>query len=362
MIFNLYFLNFKFVLIFLIVIQYKIVYSSNSLQILENQFVRVRQIKDLKQFPKIENADYQTVNENTWRLTGTQLNFLDIQLSKENYIIKKANQNFDIISLVLLEDYLSGVLVNEVSIKWPIEALKAQVVVAHSYAIAKIKEQKNNYYQLDSDVSDQVFKYTKSSKAKSIVKSTLNYLLKHKDGSILKAYYHADCGGQTIPASSVWSGAKDSGTATDPWCRTRESNKWSFQVKRIDLKLHSKHLNDLEVNRENIYFQKLALYKDKITKFFLGNNVFLSTQQLRENFGFSNIKNSPLRIEQESDQILFYGQGYGHGAGLCQWGSRAMALEGYNFKQILQHYYSSAELSEINPINQKDQIRLTLNR
>ena len=34
----------------------------------------------------------------------------------------------------------------------------------------------------------------------------------------------------------------------------------------------------------------------------------------------------------------------GHGVGLCQIGAAVMASRGYDYKQILEHYYKGAEI------------------
>ncbi len=41
------------------------------------------------------------------------------------------------------------------------------------------------------------------------------------------------------------------------------------------------------------------------------------------------------------------GAGWGHGVGLCQIGAAAMSNEGYNFKQILAHYYRGANIKTL---------------
>lgn len=40
------------------------------------------------------------------------------------------------------------------------------------------------------------------------------------------------------------------------------------------------------------------------------------------------------------ETLTFKGQGYGHGLGMSQWGARGMAEMGYNYQQIVQHYYN----------------------
>lgn len=44
-----------------------------------------------------------------------------------------------------------------------------------------------------------------------------------------------------------------------------------------------------------------------------------------------------------TSRITFIGQGYGHGVGMSQWGARGMALKGYNYKEIIYHYYNQGK-------------------
>ena len=45
--------------------------------------------------------------------------------------------------------------------------------------------------------------------------------------------------------------------------------------------------------------------------------------------------------------VVFAGKGWGHGVGLCQVGAYGMALRGSTYREILQHYYSGAELTQL---------------
>jgi stage II sporulation protein D len=50
------------------------------------------------------------------------------------------------------------------------------------------------------------------------------------------------------------------------------------------------------------------------------------------------------RVITKSSSFLFIGQGYGHGLGMSQWGVKGMADSGYDYKQILQHYYQNVTI------------------
>lgn len=53
-----------------------------------------------------------------------------------------------------------------------------------------------------------------------------------------------------------------------------------------------------------------------------------------------------VRIVSKTAQFRLHGKGYGHGLGASQFGVRAMALEGYDYRQILQHYFHKDSVIE----------------
>ncbi|QUL53741.1 SpoIID/LytB domain-containing protein [Paenibacillus tritici] len=50
------------------------------------------------------------------------------------------------------------------------------------------------------------------------------------------------------------------------------------------------------------------------------------------------------RVLTGSPGFYFIGWGYGHGLGMSQWGVKGMADKGYDYKQILQHYFSNVTI------------------
>lgn len=57
-------------------------------------------------------------------------------------------------------------------------------------------------------------------------------------------------------------------------------------------------------------------------------------------------KSGDLRVVSKEPQFRLHGKGYGHGLGASQYGARAMALEGYDYKEILQHYFHKDSVIE----------------
>lgn len=298
-------------------------------------WVRIRMFKELTEFPVVAHSNLKQFGEKIWILTGDSLKFNQKHLPTNNFVVRKANGRFDIISVLQFNDYLAGVVSNEMPLGWPLEALKAQAVVARSYALAKINERSHRFYHLESDQNDQVFLMNNSEKAKAAVVETDGIVLRGPSGAVLKAFYHADCGGKTLRASDVWGPSEvDSGTAEDPWCAERKSNQWSFEISKNDF------LNKLKIPKssEPRYFNTAK----QVLTF---NEMNFSIQKLREIFGYFRIRSAAKSVRVSSDRIQISGQGFGHGAGLCQWGTLSLIKQGKSYLDVLKHYYPRAHLS-----------------
>jgi stage II sporulation protein D len=230
------------------------------------------------------------------------------------------------IKIVNFEDYIAGVISKEMPLSWPIEALKAQAVVARNFALFKMGTRQNNSYDLRNDIWDQVFFPTTNSKALQAAKETRTVRLTDELGKTVKTFFHADCGGQTVPAWAVWPGSKSYGVAQDSFCKKRSRSQWSYTVDRAGFMV--------DTTNEKIKAQKFRSKWVSMAQ--------LTMNEIRKTFGFDLIRSHPDEIKIDEDKIVFSGRGYGHGVGLCQWGAMEMARQGYTFKQILAHYYPKA--------------------
>lgn len=270
--------------------------------------VRVRIQKDLTQYPKNLTASFG-------------------QYIRKYEVVHKENGKFDVVEVVPLTHYLAGVVSKEMPLAWPAEALKAQAVVARSYLFTRMSERRDKLFHVENDQMDQVFEWTDSAKAYQVVLATDDVVLS-SNKKVVKTFYHSDCGGQTVPANKVWTGAVDLGTTQDPWCGNRSSNQWSFSVPAVEF-------SQKEVFEAAYFKKKLVRFED------------WGIQKLRQVFGFSKIRSSPDTVEVSEDVVTFTGRGFGHGVGLCQWGSLYMAKKGRTYMDILTHYYPKAEILKI---------------
>ena len=104
-----------------------------------------------------------------------------------------------------LDDYVSGVADKEISYTWPDEAIKAQAVIARTFAYSRYLENKKNRYHIGATDKDQVFKgiYKIHSNIKKNVFSVKDEILAYK-GKPITAYFHSSCGGYTEEPQYVW--------------------------------------------------------------------------------------------------------------------------------------------------------------
>ena len=105
-----------------------------------------------------------------------------------------------------MEQYLYGVVPNEMSNSFPVDALKAQAVCARSYAMAKCSRYATRSYDLGDTSNDQVYHgyASKNLRAIAAVDATAGQVLTY-EGDIIEAFYSSSNGGQTERTGNVWS-------------------------------------------------------------------------------------------------------------------------------------------------------------
>lgn len=266
----------------------------------------------------------------------------------------------DVVGFVPIEEYVASVVGSEVSPKWPLETLKAQAVATRSYTQAVMIERSRRLFHVESDVSDQVYKHLfhsnenlKSDIAKvsqAVVETQSMVLTDPSSKEVIKAFYHADCGGRTLSAKQVGLSPKNYGVAEDPWCANNAKSKWSYEFSGEELQKKLKGLLSVEANSlsglkafldsEGRSVDKLELQTDK-------GNQLISSYDLRRSLGWKNIRSTKFELaKNQQNEYVFKGQGYGHGVGLCQNGSRYLGQKGKKFEEILSHYYPLAQLKK----------------
>jgi stage II sporulation protein D len=120
--------------------------------------------------------------------------------------VVSANNKLQVINLVGLEGYLNGVVPSEMPYYWPPEALKAQAVVARSYALAT---RRSGAFDLYSDTRSQVYRGIDAERlpTNAAVAATAGRVVLY-GGQVAHTYFFSTSGGKTASVLDVWPTAK----------------------------------------------------------------------------------------------------------------------------------------------------------
>jgi stage II sporulation protein D len=112
-----------------------------------------------------------------------------------------------VINVVGVEDYLRGVLKMEVNPQWPFETLKAQAIIARTYALKHVGRHGDQGFDLCATQHCQVYRGVNAEDPRSdkAIAATKGSVLTYK-GALALTPYHSDSGGVTADVSSVWGG------------------------------------------------------------------------------------------------------------------------------------------------------------
>jgi stage II sporulation protein D len=118
-----------------------------------------------------------------------------------------AQKGFTVINEVDVENYIRGILKIEMNPDWPREALKAQAILARTYAVKNRGRFANRGFDLDSTENSQIYRgmNAEDPRTDAAVKDTTGQVLTW-DGKAADIYYHSDSGGATADIAHVWGG------------------------------------------------------------------------------------------------------------------------------------------------------------
>ena len=257
-----------------------------------------------------------------------------------------------LINEIDLEQYLEGLISIELSPRWELTAMKAQAVVARTYALYQKANNSNNPYHLTTSVLHQLYRGIEhaTGKTRQAVKETRGEVLTY-NGAPIMAVYHSCCGGRTEDAENVWSTNKDRPYLKGVFCGActgYDKYFWKLTVPRGTFykKLSQagyaayKDVESLGINRRSNTNRVL-----EITIQGRSGGKAIPCNEFRSLFGFSEMRSTNFIIRETEDGYLnFLGIGNGHGVGMCQWGARFRALRGETYQNILRHYYPGTKL------------------
>jgi stage II sporulation protein D len=271
----------------------------------------------------------------------------------EIVLLRSAEGTLSAINVLDVESYLKGVLVHEISPKWPMDAIKAQAIAARTYALYQKEICIHKPYDLVADTSSQVYGGFSSEKSKTnrAVNFTFGEVLLYRD-KVFPAFFHATCGGMTENASELWKTNIEplAGGRLCSFCTSSPHYYWSASMDFETIRSKLGPLYTLEGKLQNIFVEErnvsgrirsLRLEDDK------GESAVVSAKEFRQMMGLDVVRSTNFTIAVKGSKVVFSGKGWGHGVGLCQWGAFGMSRKGYDYKEILAFYYPGSRVAKI---------------
>ena len=290
------------------------------------------------------------------------------------------------VNLVGMEDYLLSVISSEMKSSASPELLKAHAVISRSWLLARMRDRqmaangtekpKAEVPHRDFDVcaDDHCQRYqgltmAVGDKVRTVIDETWGQVLRY-DGQLCDTRYSKCCGGLTELFSTCWEDIDYPylQCVEDPWCdcendavlaqvlndydqQTRDFHDWTVRYTPEELSALVRErtgtdFGDIQalepVERgPSGRIKYLRIVGSKHTET-LGKEL-----RIRRALSPSHLKSSAFSVERDpAGAFVLRGRGWGHGVGLCQIGAAVMADRGFDYKQILLHYYPGTSLED----------------
>ncbi|MCA9322787.1 MAG: SpoIID/LytB domain-containing protein [Planctomycetes bacterium] len=251
---------------------------------------------------------------------------------------------------VPLDEYLAQVLPREMPLSYPLEALRAQVIAARSFALREALRRRGHEWAVQDDERSQVFggEDDRSRRATEIVASTVNLVLAY-EGEVLPGFFSANCGGRTRSAQEAFGGP----TSPPPLqgarcghCGWSRDFRWTWRGTARSL------LDKLglagKLKAGHVIQTKDSEFESNVVFDLSGGKKTVSAVKIRRALGHHRVKSTCIEgFSLEGSQVTITGRGFGHGVGLCQNGARGLADQGLDALAILEHYYPGAQIVEL---------------
>ena len=246
-------------------------------------------------------------------------------------------------------DLVCQILQNETRGLFEHEALKAHAVA--TYSMIKYNNERGTAPSvlLKKDVSQAV---------EDAVEDVLGVAV-YYNGEYANTVYHSTSSGNTTSSESVWGGSipylesvKSKWDSKSPYYKTSytsDPDKLAKSVKRvygIDLDGDPADWFEIEHDAPGGYVGTVIIDGRTTAPGGTMRGKKITGRSFRENLLSYSIRSHcfDLEYDEDQDEFVITTYGYGHGVGMSQYGAQFMAQEGYNFVEILQHYYPGTDI------------------
>ena len=300
-------------------------------------------------------------------------------------IFDSVHNGLFVVNRLPLEEYLYGVIAAEMPVHWPPEALKAQAVIARTYALHIKKHMRPHSargYDLCDEQHCQVYSgiSVESAKTRSAADLTRGKALAFA-GRAIHAVFSSNCGGHTQSgAGAGWSdlpywkmvydgaapvNAESPGalaaflkSSPEVYCKSSKYTwapefRWTRLITAEDLVARLRRKATLGKLKKIILTRGESGRISSVRFIGTGDQLKLTKEhEIRRLFGLAPLRSTMFTADVFYDSdfvkgLLIYGGGWGHGVGLCQSGAAGRAEAGMTYEKILPEYYPGSSLSDL---------------
>lgn len=293
-----------------------------------------------------------------------------------------------LVNVLDLENYTHGVTAAEMPIRSPIEALKAQAIIARSHALFirnVTKRHRKEGYDVCDEQHCQVYAGLKveSSRSREVVESTRGQIATYQ-GKVAHVIYSSNCGGHTQSGRDLtgwgdvpyWQGVPDavvSPRTGSPWELRVDLKGWPQAYCQPSNDVHASHYRWTRVVSFSELDEKISRrlkigrlkWLRALRRSEPGNvNTILvqgtkksvkltDEMQIRGMLGIGSLRSTRFLIEADYGPdgkpvtFVFTGAGWGHAVGLCQSGAMGRAHAGQNAEEIIKAYFKGVQLGRL---------------
>ncbi len=255
---------------------------------------------------------------------------------------------------IKLEEYLKGVVAAEVGPKYPLEALKAQAIVARTMTLALINYENGTRGKYNTDMSDSHTEFQEYDKTKitplisRAVDETRGQVMLY-NGKFVYALFHSSSKDKTASIEEGFPKLKNKASYLVPVAThgikyaPAKYRNWTVMIPRSEIQnimgTKAGTLDDIRVSTRGPSGRAKTITAGKAA---------ISAVDLRDKIGPDRLYSTVISsIKTQGNNVVFKGSGWGHGVGMEQWGAYAMAKEGKNARDIIKHYFPNTQLRNL---------------
>lgn len=261
------------------------------------------------------------------------------------------------VTVMDLEEYVAGVVLAEMPASFEPEALKAQAVVARSYALRRFSERDRHpegavctdpgccqSFMTREEYLQERGNETEMEKVLRAVRQTAGQILTYA-GEVIEATYFSCSGGRTEDAKAVWGTDVPYLQAVDSPGEEGAEAYWernTYTAAEFAAALGRR----LSGSPESWMGAVTYTEGGGVATMYIGGIGYGGTE-LRK---LLDLNSTVFTVKVNGNTVTVETLGHGHRVGMSQYGADAMAVTGQDYRQILEHYYPGTRIDKWEPM------------